>query len=136
MEDKNHNLATRAALINALLFPGWGEIYLKRYKRGILIIAAVVAGIASILYSILQATLKILRIAPFKKGTVTVAGVVNLAIDAARSIDFSYYFLILSSLIILWIASIFDAYHLGKQAIAKSDSDSPSPAAETAPPEK
>ncbi|NTW06617.1 MAG: hypothetical protein HGA29_02110 [Syntrophaceae bacterium] len=28
------NPATKAALYNALLFPGWGHIYLKKYKIG------------------------------------------------------------------------------------------------------
>ena len=65
------NIAMKAALFNALLFPGWGEIYLKKYKRGILIIIATAAGILSILWSIIQTTIKILRFAPFKKGTVT-----------------------------------------------------------------
>jgi hypothetical protein len=114
------NLATKAALFNALLFPGWGEIYLKKYSRGIIIITAVMAGILSILWSILQATTNILRIAPFKKGTVTLITVIQLAIDAIRSLNLYYFFSILFPLILLWIISIIDAYHLGKQEMAKA----------------
>ena len=61
------NLATKAALYNALIFPGWGQIYLKKYKKGILIITATIAGVSSILWSVVQATISILKIAPFKK---------------------------------------------------------------------
>lgn len=124
------NLATKAALFNALLFPGWGEIYLKKYKRGILIITAVLIAIISVFVSIIQATLKILKIAPFKKGTVTLTAVVQLSIDAIRSVNLSYLFLVIVSLIVLWIASILDAYHLGKQEMAKTtiaDQQSASP---------
>jgi hypothetical protein len=39
------NLAIKGALYNALIFPGWGQIYLKNYKKGIFIIIAIVAGI-------------------------------------------------------------------------------------------
>lgn len=128
------NLATKAALFNALLFPGWGEIYLKKYTRGILIIAAVLIGAISILLTIIQATLTILKIAPFKKGTVTLIAVVHLAIDAIKSLNLAYLFSIILPLIVLWIASIFDAYYLGKREMDKA-AYAPAPAS-TAPPEE
>ena len=84
------NLATRAALYNALLFPGWGEIYLKRYKRGVLILTGVTAGIISIVWSIGQTTISILKISPFKKGTVTFVAVAQLAVDAIKALNLFY----------------------------------------------
>jgi len=42
------NLAIRAALYNALLLPGWGHLYLKKYKRGAMFILPVLAGVLSI----------------------------------------------------------------------------------------
>lgn len=125
------NIATKAALFNVLLFPGWGEIYLKRYKRGILIIIATAAGILSILFSIIQTTIRILRVAPFKKGTVTLGAVFQLAIDSVRALNLSYLFLILFSMIFLWLISIIDAYLLGKEDMTKismsADQQSASP---------
>jgi TM2 domain-containing membrane protein YozV len=135
MQDKQMNLAKKAALLNALLFPGWGEIYLKKYIRGIIFISAVMAGMISILLSIIQATVIILKTAPFKKGTVTLIAVVQLAIDAIKSLDLSYLFLIFLSLIVLWIASIFDAYHLGKQEMARTPA-APAVATDIVPPEQ
>jgi len=131
MDNKHMNLAKKAALLNALIFPGWGEIYLKKYARGLIIISAVVAGMISILFSIIQATLKILKIAPFKKGTVTIIAVVQLAIDAIKSLDLAYLFSIFLPLIVLWIASVFDAYYLGKMEMDKA-AYAPAPAS-TAP---
>ncbi|MDI6742279.1 MAG: hypothetical protein QMD11_06000 [Smithella sp.] len=117
------NPAIKAALLNALLFPGWGEIYLKKYKRGILIIAAFSAGILAILWSIVQSTIKILTMSPFMKGSVTLNAVIRLAIDAIQALNFNVLLIILLSLIALWIISIFDAYLLGKEEMSKSTTD-------------
>ena len=117
------NLATKAALFNALLFPGWGQIYLRNYKKGILIIIATVAGVVSILLFVIQTTIAILKIAPFKKGTVNFSAVIQLAIDAIKALNLSYLFLILFSMILLWIFSIIDAYISGKKEMAKANID-------------
>jgi hypothetical protein len=114
------NLATKAALFNTLLFPGWGQIYLNKYKKGISIIIATIAGVLSIIWSVIQTTINILKIAPFKKGTVTFIAVVQLAINAIKALNLSYLFLILLSMIMLWIFSIIDAYMLGKKEMART----------------
>ena len=104
------NIASKAALFNALLFPGWGQIYLKKYKKGISIIIATIAGISSILWSVVQTTIAILKIAPFKKGTVTFSAVIQLTINAIKALNLFYLYLILFFMILLWIFSIIDAY--------------------------
>jgi TM2 domain-containing membrane protein YozV len=114
------NLAIKGAYFNALLFPGWGQIYLKKYAKGILIIIAISAGIISILWSVAQSTINILKIAPIKKGTVTLVVIVQLAIDAIKSLNMFYLSLILFSMILLWILSIIDAYAIGKEEMAKA----------------
>jgi TM2 domain-containing membrane protein YozV len=113
------NLATKAVLFNAFLFPGWGQVYLKKYKKGILIIVAILAGVVSILLSVVQTTIAILKVTPFKKGTITFISVVQLAIDSIKALDRYYLFLILFSMILLWIFSIIDAYKVGKKEMAR-----------------
>lgn len=112
-------MATKAALFNALLFPGWGEIYLKKYKRGLLIIIAVMMGIISILWSFIQKSMVILKLTSFKKGTVTFSAVVQLAMDTVRSLNLRYLLFVFLTMILLWIVSIFDAYFLGKKEMSK-----------------
>jgi TM2 domain-containing membrane protein YozV len=114
------NIASKAALFNALLFPGWGQIYLKKYKKGILIIIATIAGISSILWSVVQTTINILKIAPFKKGTVTFSAVIQLAINAIKVLNLFYLYLILFFMILLWVFSIIDAYTSGKKEMART----------------
>jgi TM2 domain-containing membrane protein YozV len=107
--------ATKAALFSALLFPGWGQIYLKRYKRGIAIILPVLAGMLSICWGVVQVAISILKAAPFKKGTVAMSAVVKLSLDSVKALDSIYFSLILLFIVLLWIFSIVDAYHLGKK---------------------
>ena len=114
------NLAIKGALFNALLFPGWGQIYLKKYKKGISIIIGVITGIASVLWSVVQTTIDILKITPFKKGTVTFSAIVQLAIDAIKALNLFYLNLTLLSMILLWIFSIIDAYQIGKKQTAEA----------------
>jgi len=127
------NLAIKGALFNALLFPGWGQLYLKKYEKGISIIIATIIGVLSIIWSVIQTTIIILKIVPFKKGTVTFSAVIQLAIDAIKALNLSYVTLILLSMILLWIFSIIDAYLIGKKEMAKSstsaDQQSASPQA-------
>ena len=107
--------ATKALLYNALLFPGWGQIYLKRYKKGIFIISAVMAGTLSILWCVIQTTRDILKITPFKKGTVTFEAVVRLAIKSLTELNLDYILALLLFMVLLWIFSIIDSYQSDKK---------------------
>jgi len=115
------NLTTRAILFNALLLPGWGELYLKQYKRGFLIIFGILAGMLSLVWSIVQSTLDILKIAPFEKGTITFVSMIKLTINAIKGLDLFYTPLIIFFMVVIWIVSIIDAYLLGKKELAKNN---------------
>jgi hypothetical protein len=114
------NQATKAALFSALLFPGWGQIYLKKYKRGILIIVPVVAGIIFFTWAIVQVAIRVLKAVPIKKESVDFSAVVNLTVSSIKGLDFSYLLIISLAIIFLWIFSVIDAYLLGKKASIKS----------------
>ena len=117
------NKATKAALYNVLLFPGWGQIYLKSYKKGIAIIIAIIAGALSILWSIVQTTTAFLKISPFRKNAVNFDVIVKTAIYSIKHTNRSYLILMLSLVLLLWISSIVDAYTIGN----KQQSISPEP---------
>jgi hypothetical protein len=110
------NLATKAAIYNALLFPGWGHFYLKKYKRGMIFILPVLAGMLSICWTIVQVAISILKANPLKKGAVDITNVLQLSADATKAIDSNNNIsLILLFMILFWIVSIIDAYQLGKK---------------------
>jgi len=116
------NLATRAMLFNIFLFPGWGQIYLKKYKRGILFILGITACIFSIAWSVLQAVINILKLQPLRKGISNFGAFLQLGIDAIKSLNTFYLWGVLFFMILLWIISVIDAYLLGKKEMAKSNS--------------
>ncbi|OGP87256.1 MAG: hypothetical protein A2031_07580 [Deltaproteobacteria bacterium RBG_19FT_COMBO_43_11] len=116
----NINLATKAALLSALLFPGWGQLFLKRYKRGLAIIVPAVIGMVLILVHIVQIAVALLKAAPLKKDAVNFSAVVKLSIDAIKSLNLFYLLIIFLVIILLWIFSIVDAYLLGKKQIKKA----------------
>jgi len=109
------NLAVRAALYNALLFPGWGHFYLKKYKRGLVFLLPVLAGMLAICWAVFQIAVQIVQAAPLKKGAVDIAAIVKLALQSARAIDLGYFSLLALFIVLLWAAAIIDAYLIGKK---------------------
>jgi hypothetical protein len=107
------NRAKKAALFNALLFPGWGQIYLKHYKKGILIIAGMTVGILSIFWGVVRQTAVIFNAAPLSKETVDWGAILQWVVKSIRGINLSYLLPLCLLLIILWFLSIIDAYVTG-----------------------
>jgi TM2 domain-containing membrane protein YozV len=112
--------ATKAALYSALLFPGWGQFYLRCYKRGLIFFLPVLMGTIVLAWSVVRAGSAIIQAAPFKKGTVQVADIIRVSADALKAVDLSYLFLMLLLVAALWILSIVDAYQLGKKMVTIS----------------
>jgi len=109
------NMAVRASLFNALLFPGWGQIYLKRYKKGAAIILAVLAGILSILWSVVQITTDYLKASPFRKSMISYETVIWMTINSLKELKTYHVSYLLLFLLCLWLFSIIDAYRTGKK---------------------
>jgi len=112
--------ATKAALYSALLFPGWGQFYLRCYKRGLIFFLPVLMGTIALAWSVVRAGSVIIQAAPFKKGTVQVADIIRVSVDALKAVDLSYLLLMLLLVAALWILSIVDAYQLGKKIVTIS----------------
>ena len=117
------NKATKAVLFSALLFPGWGQIYLKRYIRGLFFILPVLAGTLALAWAVVQLGAAIIKAAPFKNGTVQMADIIGVTVDAIKAIDLSYAVFVLTVIFALWILSIVDAYWLSKKIMASSTTD-------------
>lgn len=114
------NNATKAALFSALLFPGWGQFYLKHNKRGLVFLLPVLFGTLVIVWTVIQAGAAIIKASPFKKGTIQFSNVIQVTVDAFKALDIFNLLLILLLLAVLWILSIVDAYLLGKKQITAS----------------
>jgi TM2 domain-containing membrane protein YozV len=111
------NQAVKAAIFSALLFPGWGQIYLKNYKRGIAIILPTLFCIISLCFVIIRVAINVIKASPLKKGTIDMQSVLKIAADSVQVLNSRYIVFILLPIFILWIISIVDAYLLGKKQI-------------------
>lgn len=109
------NKATKAALFCALLFPGWGQFYLKRYKRGLIFLVPVLAGSLALAWWMIVAAAAIIRATPFQRGTIQLANVIQVALDTLKAIDLNSFLLVIMIISVIWILSIIDAYQLGKK---------------------
>jgi len=117
------NKATRAALYSALLVPGWGQFYLKQYKRGLVFMLPVLAGALVLVWVVVQVSVAIVKTATFKKGSVQLANVIQVAADALKAVDLFYFLLMLLLIAVLWVLSIIDAYQLGKKMMTVPTTD-------------
>jgi len=110
------NNAIKAALLSGFVFPGLGQIYLKRYKRGL-----------TIMILALLALLESLKAIESGGGIADMETISNLAsIDSARS----GIYLKLISLFVLccWLFSVADAYKIGKRSLPGVDDEKEFPA--------
>ncbi len=106
----------KAALLSALVFPGSGQMYLKRYVRGLIPMVLVLAGLGVL---IVQATVGALQVLDkmqiqLQGGTVDMNAVSNLAAGSSTHGD-PYSSLISIGIAVCWIFSVIDAYRLGKE---------------------
>jgi hypothetical protein len=105
--------AIKAALLSALVFPGVGQMYLKRYARGLIPMVLTLAGLG---VWIVDATVRALR----ELDRIQIqGGLIDPNAIAARAAASSgsgewYSPLILPMIIVCWLLSVIDAYRLGK----------------------
>jgi hypothetical protein len=105
----------KGALLSGLVFPGMGQIILKHYKRGIVLILATLASLTVIVVKAVQQAFTILeRLASEGEGINTDA--ISNAVTQASTASDSLIFKLLSLLIILcWIIGVVDAYSIGRK---------------------
>jgi TM2 domain-containing membrane protein YozV len=104
----------KAALLSALVFPGLGQMYLKRYVRGLIPMVLVLTGLGVLIAQATAGALQVLDKIQLQGGTVDMNAVTNLA-TASSSHGDSYSSLISLGIAGCWIFSVIDAYRLGKE---------------------
>jgi len=106
--------ATKAALLSGLVFPGTGQIYLKRARRGLTIMALACSGIAIIVWMTIVRMLAALEQIQNQLNQVDMATISNVVLEFSAN-QAIYYKPILLFIVCCWIFSIIDAYRTGKE---------------------
>ena len=107
--------SVKGALLSGLVFPGLGQIALKRYKRGVLIIAATLASLFGLVAKGVQLALAILEKIQSEGGAIDMTAIseaANQASTPSGSLIFNLVFLLV---ILCWVIGIVDAYLIGRK---------------------
>ncbi|MGZ6248188.1 MAG: hypothetical protein ACXWMC_01050 [Syntrophales bacterium] len=109
--------AIKAALLSGFVLPGLGQIYLKRYKRGLAILIPVLLAIGVIIGTVVTSALESLKAIESRGGIADMDTVSNLArVDSVHG-GMSLRFIMLFVLC-CWLFSVVDAYKIGKKDLA------------------
>jgi TM2 domain-containing membrane protein YozV len=106
----------KAALLSTFVFPGVGQLYLKRYWRGLVIMFFVFTGLGYMIWSATVAALNVLDDAMVKMqgGTTNLQELSDIVGSKMLTTD-PYHDAVFYVIICFWIFAIIDAYRIGKQ---------------------
>ena len=107
--------STKAALLSALVFPGSGHIYLKKYLVGSLLISvALIAGYYLVSNAAEQA-IAITEKIQSGGGQLDISAISRLAEQNASAAEDSFSGLASSAILICWIFGIVDSIRIGSK---------------------
>lgn len=112
----------RAALLSGLVFPGLGQIILKHYKRGVVLMLTVLASLSVVVVKAIKQALTILDQIQSGDVVISMSTILNAAHQASTTSDDFIINLVLLFIVFCWIIGIIDAYRIGKQMDAKGNS--------------
>lgn len=109
-------ISYKAALLSAFVFPGAGQLYLKRHWRGLTIILTVFTGLVYIIRVAATAALRVLddAVVKMQNGTTDLQEISGVIASKTSSAG-PFYNAVVYFIICLWIFAVIDAYIIGKQ---------------------
>lgn len=111
----NMKSPVKAALLSGLVFPGLGQIYLKRYIRGLIIIIPVILGLTLIIGMATIGALESLKKIQIEGGNADMDTILNLAATYSKP-NVVYSEIIFLFIVCCWLFSVIDAYRIGKRS--------------------
>ncbi len=109
------NNSLKGALLSGLIFPGLGQVVLKHYKRGAVIMLTVLFSLSVIVVKAVQHALAILEKIESAGGAISMSTISNAATQASTTSGSLTFNLLLLLVILCWIIAVVDAYRIGKK---------------------
>ena len=103
----------KAALLSAFVCPGAGQMFLRRYLRGLTMMIVVLGGVGFMVVTTTMRALEELEKIQ-RAGTADVVALANLATASSAQGGGSYDTLIWLAIACCWLFSVIDAYRTGK----------------------
>ena len=107
--------AIKGVLLSALVFPGLGQIVLKRYQRGVVLMLATVAGLVAIVATAAREAWRILETIESGGGVIDQDAMSRAIAQSTAWSDNLAFNLLLVAITICWVYAAVDAYRIGKQ---------------------
>ncbi len=104
----------KGAFWSGLIFPGLGQIVLKHYKRGAVIMLTVLVSMSVFVVKVVQHALDILEKIQSQGGAISMSTISNAATQASSTSGNLTLNIVLLLVIICWIIGVVDAYRIGK----------------------
>jgi TM2 domain-containing membrane protein YozV len=106
----------KAALLSTFIFPGVGQLYLKRYWRGLVIMFFVFTGLGYMIWSATVSALNHLddNLVKMQGGTTNLQELLDIVGSKKLTTD-PYLDIVFYVIVCFWIFAIIDAYRIGKQ---------------------
>lgn len=109
------NNSIKGAFWSGLIFPGLGQVVLKHYKRGAVIILVVSISMSVVVVKAVHSALVILEEIVSKGGAISMSTISNAATQASSASESLTFNLVLLLTILCWIFGVVDAYRIGKE---------------------
>ncbi len=109
------NNSLKAAFLSGLIFPGLGQIVLKHYKRGAVIMLTVLVSLSVVVAKAVQHALAILEKIESEGGAISMSTISNAATQASATSGNLTFNLVLLLVAVCWIIGVVDAYRIGKK---------------------
>jgi hypothetical protein len=107
--------AIKAALLSALVFPGAGYFFLKRYIRGLVVTSATVASLYFLISGLVTQALRITE--KIQRGEVQpdIQAITDLVTAQTTGSDVRVITIVSYGLLIVWLFCIVDSYRIGRK---------------------
>ncbi len=101
--------------MSGFIFPGLGQVVLKRYKRGVVIMLTVLVSLSVVVVKTVQHALAILEKIESEGGAISMSTISNAASQASTASGSPTFNLVLLLVILCWVIGVVDAYRIGKK---------------------
>ncbi len=109
------NNSLKGAFLSGLIFPGLGQVILKHYKRGAVLMLTVLVSLSVIVMKAVQQAFSILEKIESEGEAISMSTISNAATQASTTSRSLIFNLVLLLIIFCWIIGVVDAYRIGKK---------------------
>ena len=109
------NKSLKGAFLSGLVFPGLGQIVLKHYKRGAVLMLAVSVSMVVIIIKAVHQSFAILDKIESEGGALDMSTISSTATWASTTSEGFIFKLLMFFIIFCWIFSVVDAYRIGRK---------------------